>query len=119
MFAAGHGAVGTIVDLLLQHDDANDPTSTEAALSAAAIAESASVDEALTERVTKHLQTRLESENPLIAIEAGLAMSVLASSAPRVVGAAAAGLVGHDQPWTRLAAICVSLACGTEYLERE
>jgi len=112
LLAAGAGALDRIVRHLLERDRPTDPTSTEAVLAAEALAEVADPSAALVEEVAIRLWPRVESPVPLVAYEAGAQLLALADTSPSVVGPLVAPLIGHAQPWTRLIAIRVALACG-------
>jgi len=115
LLATGSGAVDGIVERLLQLDDPDDPTSTDAVLAAAALTEIEDPPAALVEQVADQLRLRLTSSIPLIVLESAAAALGLARLAPAVVGPIAQSLLGNEQPWSRLAAVHLSLACGDSY----
>jgi len=116
LLAAGSSAVDCIVKTLLELDNAEDPTSTEAALAAAAVIEAAEPDDELIAEVVEHLQARIESDIPLVAVEAAQGLIPLANLSPELIGPIAKPLTDHDQPWTRLGAVAVALTAGPEYM---
>lgn len=117
LLASGAGAGKQIIGHLLELDNPADPSSVEAVLATAALAELSRPDSQLLERIAARLQPRLESPVPLVAFEAAEALLGLARQAPAVVGPLAQPLVHHAQPWTQLIAVVLTLACGQEYTD--
>lgn len=119
LFACGTGAVNRVVSVLLDLDDPNEPSSTDALLAASGIAESEQAEtDCINETVAK-LQQRLNSNIPLVAIEAGIGLCELVSVAPQIVGMASTELIDSEQEWTRLASVAASLSAGLEYISLE
>lgn len=114
LLAAGAGALDRIVGHLLERDRPADPASTEAILAAEALAEVAHLPPALVKEVAVRLQPRIASPVPFVAYEAGTQLLALADTSPSAVGPLVAPLIGHVQPWTRLIAIRIALACGVD-----
>ena len=119
LFACGAGAVNHVVSALLDLDDPDDPTSTDALLAASGIAENERAETHCINETVARLQRRLESSIPLVAIEAGIGLCEIASIAPKIVGAAATKLIDSEQEWTRLASVAASLSAGLEYIALE
>lgn len=121
LLAAGSdtAAADRIATHLLQLDDPIDPTSTEAVLAAAALAEVPHREADTLGAVAGRLEQRLTSAMPSIAYEAAAAALGLASLAPDIIGPIAAPLVDHQQQWTRIAAVRLALACGDHYIDSD
>ncbi len=115
LLAAGSGAVEAIVEQLLELDDPDDPVSTDAVLATAALAEIEDPPDTLIERVADRLRRRLTSPIPLVALESAASALGLARLAPAIVGPIAQSVMDNEQPWSRLAAVRLSLACGDAY----
>jgi hypothetical protein len=119
LFACGAGAVNRIVSALLDLDDPDDPSSTDALLAASGIVEYERVETHCVNETVARLQHRLKSSIPLVAIEAGMGLCEIRSVAPQIIGAAATNLIDSEQEWTRLAAIATCLSAGSEYISLE
>jgi len=116
VMAGSTGDAERLVSDLLQLDDLSDVTSSEALLAADILAEVPGVAEEFRQQVVQQLRLRLKSDNPLVAVEAGLAISQLAPLAPELVGNLARQLLDHEQRWTRLAALSAALSAGPEFV---
>ena len=116
LLAAGASDVDRIVRTLLELDNTKDPTSTEATLAAAAVIEAAEPADELIAEVVEHLQARIESDIPLVTVEAAHGLIPLANLSPELIGPIAKPLTDHDQPWTRLGAVAVALTAGPKYM---
>jgi len=110
LLAAGSGAAEGIVTDLLKQEFVDDPTATEMVLAAAALDEVDTLPPSAG-KVIERLMARLESEIPMIALEAANALSGLAAQAPDLIADfALKDLYVQPQIWTRLAAIRLMLA---------
>lgn len=118
LLAAGCGAAEEVVTSLLSKDEPLNPSSTEAVLAAAALAEiePGVVRDETIKTVLKSLHQRLESPIPLVAIEAGVGLMAIASLAPEIVGPASVALWDHSQEWTQIAARAACLTAGTQFV---
>lgn len=119
LLACGIGSTNRIVKSLLDWDEPEDPSSTDAILAAFAISESEDVEQELLEKAIIQLRKRLTSEIPLIAIEAGEGLKLLSAFAPDIVVEISEGLLEHEFEWTRLAAFTARIASGNEYVTLE
>jgi len=117
LLCAGLGAADRVVAVLLALDDPYEPTSTEAILAAACLLESASWDREACARITDHLPDRLGSSVPLIAYETARGVGNLAELFPGEIASLTERLLESSQPWTKLAAWCLRLKCGSSFVD--
>ncbi|HBB36277.1 MAG TPA: hypothetical protein DDZ80_07905 [Cyanobacteria bacterium UBA8803] len=117
LFCAGAGAAERISTQLLELDNPEEPTSTEAVLAAAALAETTEPPLKLMEAVANQILPRLKSPIPDVVFEAAQALLALADLAPNIIGTIAQSLFKQAQSWTRLAATMLALACGEDYVD--
>lgn len=117
LLSAGSGAAERISSHLLELDNPEEPTSTEAVLAAAALAEVANPPPELLKKIADRLQQRLTSPIPFVAFEAAEAALGLAAQAPEIIGSIVQSLFRHPQLWTRTVATRLALACGEDYVD--
>lgn len=116
LLACGVGASDRIVNNLLKWDEPENPVSVEAVTAAFAINETEAANGDLVARIVGQLRKRLTSSIPLIAVEAGEGLRLLAAFAPRFVAEATKDLLEHEHEWTRLAAYSARIAAGREFV---
>jgi hypothetical protein len=116
LLASGAGAVEQIVKILLNLDKPENPISAEAMFAAAAINEAEIVDKNLVAQVIEKLRSRLTSAIPLLAIEAGQGLNLLAPIAPEFVAKATHNLLNHEYEWTRLVAFAARISAGHQFV---
>lgn len=117
LLAAGIDRQDRVVRALLKLDDPLDPCSTEAKTAASALADGATVSDAIRSRVVDALTDRLTSPIPVVSVESALSLMPVARFAADLVAMAVAKLRHHEQEWTRLAALSLSTACGKGILD--
>ncbi len=116
LLTAGSGSADRIIRKLVELDDIEDPTSTEALLAASCQSETDNVSSELSSIVADHLTARLSSNIPVIAYESGRAALGFARLSPAVIGPLASKLLNHDQRWTKLIATTIALLAGKQYV---
>lgn len=119
LLSAGIGRHKSMVDELLQANLRDYPSATEVTLAAAIVAESGGEDSALSKKVTLALRSQLESDIPLVCIEAAQAICPLAPLIPDVVESIALPLLGSSSEWQRLSATAMLLAAESEQLTND
>lgn len=117
LFAAKLGATEMIVRHLLELDDRNAINSREILLAAKVLQEAANPSHELIEAVIRRLQPGLESPIRSVVFEAAELLVELSQHAPSLVERLARSLFKHSQSWTKLAAIRLSLASGSEEVD--
>jgi hypothetical protein len=105
-------AAEEVIDMLLEMDDLGDPAAEETELALAALSEMQGPSPGLIREAVERLRERLVSDIPLVAFEAAEAALKLAAQAPDIIGPIVLPLTEHNQEWTRLSAVRLSLACG-------
>lgn len=117
LFCAGSGAAERIITHLLELDNPEDPTSTEALLAAATLVEITDAPPKLIEAVANQILPRLTSPISDVVFEAAEALLALTDFAPDTIGTIAKSWFNHDQSWTQLAATRLALECGDDYVD--
>lgn len=116
LLSAGSGSADRIIRKLIELDNSEDPTSTEALLAASCQSETDGVSSELSSLVADRLTARLSSQIPVIAYESGRAAMGLARLSPAVIGPLANKLLNNDQRWTKLIATTIALLAGKQYV---
>jgi len=117
LFCAGSGAAEGIITHLLKLDNPEGPTSTEALLAAATLAEITDAPPELIETVVNQILPQLISPIYDVVFEAAEALLALTYFAPHIIVTIAKSLLNHDQSWTQLAATRLALECGDNYVD--
>jgi hypothetical protein len=118
LLAAGLSGGEEVIRTLLSLDEPDSPESTESVVAAACLAE-AGVDSKPAHTaldVADRLKLRLGSSIPLISLEAGHALQMIAVLVPGLIGQIAVELCNHTQPWTRFSVVLPSLALGQTFI---
>jgi hypothetical protein len=103
LLAAGLSGGEEVIQTLLNLDEPDNPESTESVVAAACLAEAEKDSKPSLEAhdVADRLELRLGSAVPLVSLEAGHALQMIAALVPDLVGQIAIELGNHTQPWTR------------------
>lgn len=101
LLAGGTERASSVVETLLQIDDASDPISTSVLLAAEVLSEAERPDDQMIQDVTNRLRPRLTSAIPSIAYEASEKLRPLALVSPALIGPIASELQKSSQTWSR------------------
>ena len=112
LLAAGLPGGAEVIRTLLSLDEPDNPESTESVVAAACLAEAEKGSKSALEAhdVADRLKLRLGSVVPLVSLEAGHALQMIAALVPDLIEEIAVELGDHAQPWTRFSAVLPSLA---------
>lgn len=101
LLAGGTERASSVVETLLQMDDASDLISTSVLLAAEVLSEAERPDCQMIQDVTNRLRPRLTSAIPSIAYEAGEKLRPLALVSPALIGPIASELQKSSQTWSK------------------
>jgi len=112
LLAASLSGGEQVIRTLLSLDEPDNPESIESVVAAACLAEAEKDSKSALEAhdVADRLKLRVGSAVPLVSLEAGHALQMIAALVPDLVGQIAVELCNHAQPWTRFSAVLPSLA---------
>jgi hypothetical protein len=118
LLAAGLSGGEEVIRTLVSLDEPDNPESTESVVAAACLAEAEKDSKPSLEAhdVADRLKLRLGSAVPLVSLEAGHALQMIAALVPELVGQIAVELGNHAQPWTRFSAVLPSLALDQTFI---
>lgn len=115
LFAAGIGAIDTIVETLLNLDSASNTDDSKLLLATAALAETNSYSPTLSSKVIERLKVRLTSSTPAVAYETADHASGFAAQVPELFYLYLSPLFEHAQMWTRTCAMYLVLIGGGDF----